>query len=236
MTNLTLSDRLSTALGLDIRPIALTFTDTPPDGVAAPSRVVPSACGFWRLAEQGVFYAPAEAHDNCPVGAMVMGFPLTEALQAQLGELVTSMCECSYLSPDEGDKIPGVADSAAGILYGPLADLPAEPQVVLFWLTPRQAMLYNEAAGTASWAQGSILSTGRPACAALPSALSTGAPAISWGCTGMRTFTEIPDDRLLAAVPGTRLGSFVEDLERIVTSNDTMRAFYEGKKAATTTG
>lgn len=236
MNNQTLSGRLSTALGLDIRPIGLAFTDTPPEGTPAPSRAVPSACGFWRLAEQGVFYAPAEAHYNCPIGAMVMGFPLTQALNAQLGELMTSMCECSYLSPDEGDKVPGVQPSAAGILYGPLADLPDEPQVVLFWLTPRQAMLYNEAAGTASWTQGSILSTGRPACAALPSALSTGAPVVSWGCVGMRTFTEIPDDRLLAAVPGIRLESLVDELERIVASNSTMRTFYEGKKAALTTG
>jgi uncharacterized protein (DUF169 family) len=232
MSNHTLAERLSTALGLDIRPIGLTFTDTPPEGTAAPSQVMPSACGFWRLAEHGVFYAPAEAHHNCPIGTMVMGFPLTDALNAQLGELVTSMCECTYLSPEEGDKIPAVRPSADGILYGPLADLPAQPQVALFWLTPRQAMLYNEAVGSASWAQGALLSTGRPACAALPSALSSGEPTISWGCAGMRTFTEIPDDRLLAAVPGTRLESLVDDLERIVASNETMRAFYEGKKAA----
>lgn len=232
MSNQALSERLSTALGLSIGPIALTFTDNPPDGIASPSRVVPSACGFWRLAEQGVFYAPAEAHDNCPVGAMVMGFPLSDTLRTQLGELVTSMCECMYLSSDEGDKIPAVAPSAAGILYGPLADLPTDPQVVLFWLTPHQAMLFNEASGTASWAQGSILSTGRPACAAVPSALSASAPVISWGCAGMRTFTEIPDDRLLAAVPGTRLESFLDDLDRVVASNDTMRTFYEGRKAS----
>ena len=123
--------------------------------------------------------------------------------------------------------------SAAGILYGPLASLPATPPtVVLFWLTPRQAMLYNEAAGTASWTQDPIVSTGRPACAALPSALSSGTPTLSWGCTGMRTFTEIPDDRLLAAVPGDQVESFMEALERIVVSNKTIRTFYEGKKAA----
>lgn len=231
-SNRTLAERLTTALALDIRPVALTFTDTPPEGTAPPDRVVPSACGFWRLAEKGVFYAPAEAHYNCPIGAMVMGFPLTDALQARLGDLVTSMCESSYLNPDEVDKIPGVRPSAGGILYGPLGDLPVPPQVTLIWLTPRQAMLYNEAAGTASWARDSIVSTGRPACAALPSALSAGTPALSWGCAGMRTFTEIPDDRMLAAVPGTYLESFVEDLERIVTSNGAMRAYYEAQKTA----
>lgn len=48
----------------------------------------------------------------------------------------------------------------------------------------------------------------------------------------MRTFTEIPDDRLLAAVPGNRVEAFVAELERVVTSNETMRTFYESKKAA----
>lgn len=232
MTNQTVAERLTAVLSLNIPPIALAFTDTPPDGVAGPDRVAPSACAFWRMAEQGVFYAPADAHYNCPIGAMVLGFSLTDQLKAQLGELVTSMCDCAYLDADEADKIPGVQPSAEGILYGPLAELPSVPGLVLFWLTPRQAMIFNEAVGTASWAQDSIVSTGRPACAALPSALSSGTPTISWGCMGMRTFTEIPDDRLLAAVPGDRLEALVTDLERIAASNETIRTYYEGRKAA----
>lgn len=235
MSNNTIAERLTTGLALEIPPIALTFTDTPPDGVASPDHPVPSACAFWRLAEQGVFYAPADAHNNCPIGAMVMGFPLTEQLQQQLGELVTSMCDTTYITPEEGDKIPGVQPSAAGILYGPLAEFPTTPGLVLFWLTPRQAMLYNEAAGTARWTQDSILSTGRPACAALPSALSSNSPTISWGCIGMRTFTDIPDDKLLAAVPGDHIESFLDDLERIITANHTMHTYYQAQKNALAT-
>ncbi|MGH3159236.1 MAG: DUF169 domain-containing protein [Streptosporangiaceae bacterium] len=231
MTHQAIAERLTRALELDITPIALSFTDTPPEGVSRPDRPVPSACSFWRMAERGVFYAPAEAHHNCLVGTMVMGFPLGQELQQQLGELVNSMCECTYLMADEGDKIPAAKHAAAGILYGPLADLPVPPELVLFWLTPRQAMLYNEAAGAASWARSSIVSNGRPACAALPSALSSGDPVVSWGCMGMRTFTEVPDDRLLAVVPGSRIEEFTGDLDRVVAANQTMREFYQGKKA-----
>jgi uncharacterized protein (DUF169 family) len=167
---------------------------------------------------------------------MVMGFPLGQEIQLQLGELVDSMCECTYLAADEGDKIPAVKHAAAGILYGPLADMPVPPQLVLFWLTPRQAMLYNEAAGAASWARNSMVTSGRPACAAIPSALSGGDPVVSWGCMGMRTFTEVPDDRLLAVVPGIRIAEFAGDLDRVVAANETMREFYEGKKAMLDTG
>lgn len=235
MTNKSIADRLSAALTLDPPPIALTFTDTPPAGVAGPDRVVPSACAFWRLAEQGVFYAPADTHYNCPIGAMVMGFSLTEQVQQTLGELMTSMCGCDYFGPEEADKVPAVAPSAAGILYGPLADLPLVPGLVLFWLTPWQAMLYNEAAGTASWAAGSPPTTGRPACAALPTALSHNSATISLGCAGMRTFTDIADDRLLAAVPGSRIESFADNLDRVIAANDTMLTYYQGRKAALTT-
>lgn len=226
------AQRLTAALALDLPPIGLHFTDTPPQGTPLPANPVTSACAFWRLAEKGVFYAPAATHDNCPIGAMVMGFPLSEPVQEQLGELVTSMCDCTYLDAAEGEKIPGVKHSASGILYGPLAELPETPELILAWLTPRQAMLYNEAAGTASWVNSPILSTGRPACAALPSALSSGSPTVSWGCVGMRTFTGIPDDRLLAAIPGARIQTFLDDLERIIASNATMHAFYQGKKDA----
>lgn len=235
MTNQTVAERLTTALALDTPPVALTFTDTPPAGVPGPAHAVTSTCAFWRMAEHSVFYAPAAAHYNCPLGAMVMGFPLPEAVQQELGEAMGSMCECGYLDPAEADKVPGVQPSAAGILYGPLAELPTAPRLVVFWLTPRQAMLYNEAAGTASWTQGNPLTNGRPACAALPNALASGSPTMSLGCMGMRTFTEIADDRMLAAVPGDRIESFVDELERIVASNATMRTYYEGKKAALAT-
>jgi uncharacterized protein (DUF169 family) len=62
MSNQTIAERLTTALTLDTPPVALTFTDTPPAGVPGPGHPVTSTCAFWRMAEQGVFYAPADAH------------------------------------------------------------------------------------------------------------------------------------------------------------------------------
>src|SRR3954470_2070215 len=79
------ADRIAALLELELPPVALAFVDEAPDGVESTDAVVPSACAFWRRAEEGVFYAPAEAHFNCPVGAMVMGFDLPEPVQANLG-------------------------------------------------------------------------------------------------------------------------------------------------------
>jgi uncharacterized protein (DUF169 family) len=68
--------RIATLLELELPPIALTFVDERSAGLETTDAVVPSAGAFWRQAEQGVFYAPAEAHFNCPIGAMVMGVDL----------------------------------------------------------------------------------------------------------------------------------------------------------------
>src|SRR5215472_11253410 len=102
------AERLATLLPLQHPPIALAFVSEPPEGVTQASAPVPSACTFWRHAEQGTFYAGAEQHFNCPVGAMVMGFDLPPAITAELGGLVQSMCDARYLSPDEAAKIPAV--------------------------------------------------------------------------------------------------------------------------------
>lgn len=67
-------------------------------------------------------------------------------------------------------------------MYGPLGDFPVEPDVILMWLTPRQAMIFNEATGTSNWTSPSDKMLGRPACAALPAALNESQPKISLGC------------------------------------------------------
>src|SRR5207249_2729502 len=94
-------------------------------------------------------------------------------------------------------------------------DLPLEPDLLLMWVTPRQAMFFNEAAGTVGWSGDEPPGlTGRPTCAALPLALETSRPRTSTGCIGMRTFTEISDDRLLAVVPAEKGDEFVVGLRR----------------------
>lgn len=232
MVDAELAGRLSDLLALDHPPVALTFVEQAPDDVPAATAVVPSSCSFWRAAEKDVFYATAEQHFNCPVGAMVMGFKLPDAVNEQLGGLVQSMCDASYLSMEEAAKIPGIGKQSSGIVYGPLSGIPVDPDLILLWLTPAQAMIFNEAVGSASWAAEPMTVSGRPGCAALPLALNNAQPRASLGCTGMRVFTEIPADQLLGVVPGSQLGEVVAALDTIVEANKKMREFYEGHKAA----
>lgn len=226
-----LATALTDLLSLDLPPVALSKVDARPDGVVETGRPVPSSCALWRVAEKGVFYAEAAEHFNCPVGSMVMGFELPEDVGTELGGLVQSMCDAQYLEMAEVANIPSVGKAGVGVVYGPLADLPVEPDVVLLWLTPAQAMIYNEAAGTANWTSDGGRVTGRPACSALALAMDTGQPRMALGCIGMRTFTGIAADRMLAVVPGAKVGEFVEALKVAVAANAGMKSFYEGKLA-----
>lgn len=222
-----ISARITSSLNLDEVPIAVAFTDGPPDGVPTLADAVPSACSLWRRAATGVFYAPAESHYNCPIGTMTMGFDLPEPVAEDLQAVVGLMSAEGYLAEGEPARIPVVDKSASGIVYGPLGDFPIGADLVLLWLSPAQAMLVAEAAGAVQWT--SLTPTqvyGRPACTALPLALNSGHPAISFGCTGMRTFTAIGGDRLLAALPGIGLEQFSHALVTTAVVNQKMQAVY----------
>jgi uncharacterized protein (DUF169 family) len=219
------------SLGLRMPPIALAFAEVAPENVQAFIGEVPSACSFWRQAESGVFYASAAQHFNCLIGAMTMGFEMSSDESKQLTGLVGQMMDCGYIGPDEPAKIPSVAKPKSGIIYGPLAQFPSVPDLILLWVTPMQGMLLSEAEGGASWTGSNTRIFGRPSCAALPIAYGDGQFTLSAGCIGMRTFTEVPEDLLLAVVPGDQLDGLVQALRSTMSSNQTMRTHYESQKA-----
>jgi uncharacterized protein (DUF169 family) len=225
------TDIISSRLALDSPPVALSFVESPPAGIDTPDGDVPAGCAFWRKAETGVFYAPAEAHFNCPIGSMTMGFDMPPNVMQELMSLVENMTGCGYIGHEEAAKIPSIPGKKSGIVYGPLAQFSAAPDLVLLWLLPRQAMIFQEAAGRCRWTE-TIPSGifGRPACAALPIAKQSGQATLSLGCTGMRTFTEIADNRMLAIVPGDQLERFSAALEKAVDVNTSMKEFYSGRK------
>ena len=231
MDNAKIDQEISSAFGLDISPIAMALVDNQPQGVETMEEEVPSFCTFWRMAEKKSFYAPANKHYNCPIGAMVLGFEMPKEVQDQLGGLVKKMCECSYLSEDEPANIPTITEKKAGVVYGPLKDFPVAPQLILMWLKPSQAMIYNEVLGCCKWS-GSMdsMALGRPACAVIPTTLSKSPFGMSLGCTGMRTFTEVSDDHILATLNCAEIDSFLTSLQTTLSANKEMKEFYTDHK------
>jgi uncharacterized protein (DUF169 family) len=226
-----LASELTEMLNLDRPPIAVAFVEEQPAGTPLFDSVVPAACAFWTRAEEGTFFATPEQHFNCPVGAMTMGFDMPDELRDTLMGLVGKMNADCYLEASEPANIPSVSKAKAGVVYGPLAEAPVESDAVLMWLDPTQAMVYNEAAGTVRWAdQMPSPIFGRPTCAAIAVAHEESRPTMSLGCIGMRTFTGIGADRMLAVVPAAAVDDFVAALTTAVAANRSMQDFYEGHK------
>jgi len=220
------------SLGLTRSPVALSFLDQPPKGVDTIEAAVPSACTFWIKAEQGLFFARAKSHQNCPIGAVTMGFPISAQTRSNLETFASQMYNVSYLGLEEIKNIPRVEVVSTGILYGPLSIFPVQPDLVMVWTNGQQAMILQETLGTVYWntAQQSLVS-GRPTCAALALAINEGLPKVSLGCTGMRTFTEVSNEYLLVALPGGKLETLSEHMRRTLKANEQMSTFYQAHKS-----
>ena len=65
-----IEQKIQQLLGTSRRPVAVTFLETAPAGVARFEGSQPSSCSFWRLAGAGrSFYTVPTDHFNCPVGS-----------------------------------------------------------------------------------------------------------------------------------------------------------------------
>ena len=222
-----LSKQITEVIRLSKPPVALSFLDEAPRGIATFDSKVPSACTFWTRAEKGLFFARAEDHENCPVGVLTMGFPLHDKVMSSLQEFVTKMCDASYIGSKEPESIPRNKNAKKGILYGPLSSFPELPDLCLIWVNGHQAMILEEALGSVCWdAIQRSEGFGRPACAALAISLNENRSTLSFGCSGMRTFTGIGDDMLLLSIPGSLLETLSERLVTTVSANEAMLSFY----------
>src|SRR5688572_32351036 len=126
MDNQTRARVLVDELHLERTPVALAFVDDVPVGVEAMTATEPSACTFWRHGEHGLFYATADRHQECGVGAMTMGFEVPPERMPAAMDLIGTMVTMGYLDMSETAHLPMVQKPHQGIVYGPLASFPLE--------------------------------------------------------------------------------------------------------------
>jgi uncharacterized protein (DUF169 family) len=220
-----------TLLGLAYDPVGVSGASDS-DPVTAGLVPAPSACSFWRRAETSRFTADAKSHSNCKVGAHVMGFSLEGEDRQALGALVQTMTGVSYIMPEEVAALPRLPEHKAWH-YTPLSMASATPELVLLWIDGRQVMLVQEAMGNAHWKSGKGLrTTGRPACGALALAYHHAEAVLSFGCAGMRTFTEIPDHYMLLVVPGEAVEGLCRALAQTAKSNAAVQCVYDKQKTS----
>jgi uncharacterized protein (DUF169 family) len=221
--------RIAGPLKVSRRPVAVTFLNAEPAGIERFAGTEPSGCSFWRLAADGrAFYTVPADHFNCAVGAYTHLIPLSPEREKETEETLNMMFGVGYIVPADVPGIPRLTQTPAAVAYAPLGAATVEPDVVIFSLKPKAAMLLNEAAMRAG-SGGTMPPLGRPACMALPAAMAQGTVS-SLGCIGSRVYTGLGEDELFVVVPGKDLEKVATALETIVSANQAIGEFAQGRR------
>jgi uncharacterized protein (DUF169 family) len=218
-------------LHLETPPVQVTYLDRAPTGVPEHPGGVPSVCTFFAFGSRAPFYAGLPKHEDCEIGAFVLGVPPAGAVGARLMSTVGGMQNNGYLNPGEEAHIARNATPPNFVAYGPLGSLPMAPTGVLLFTNPYGAMLATEAAGSGAdpW---TMPVNGRPMCAIMPVLNQGASTAMSMGCTGSRIYTDLGIDKMVVGIRGDRLEEFSRRLARIVQANRMVHAEDSARKAA----
>src|SRR4051812_48828317 len=202
-------------LGLAAPPVGIAFVDRMPPGVERIRRTMPAptpdgrtgavaaSCVFWIEGTHGVFATGADDHGNCSVGSLTHGFK-TMAEIAHNAD-VAALCETGWVTPDAVAKIAVTRTKPAGIVYGPLRDMPVDPSVILLRLNGKQQMLLHDA-----WR--GLRFEGKPQCHIIPIAKESGELAVSVGCMLSRVRTGMSNNEVTCAIPASRMSLLIERL------------------------
>jgi uncharacterized protein (DUF169 family) len=230
-----IEQQLREDIGLDRRPVAVAFRDSPPPQTEKFVGTEPSGCSFWRLAEQGrTFYTVPGDHHNCPIGSYTHDIPLPEDRANDLDQVLTFMVETGYLRMEEVPGIPRLPRTPGVVIYAPLGETPGDPDVVLLAGRPGRIMLLQEAALRANVAAPTPL-LARPTCMALPASLTSGV-VVTTGCIGNRVYTDLKDDELYVVIPGKDLVSVAAEAQTIATANARLADYHRQRRQTLSTG
>jgi uncharacterized protein (DUF169 family) len=224
-----LENQFQQTLNLSRRPVAVAFSAEVPASMEKFSGSEPAGCSFWRLAAEGrTFSTLPSDHYNCPVGSYTHNIPLPDSRTQELPSILGTMTSLGYLRMEEVPGIPVLPETPKNILFAPLGDTVVDPDVVLFVATPGKMMLLEEAALRAGVLSKLPLLT-RPTCMAIPAAMAHGM-VTSAGCIGNRVYTNIGDQELYAAIPGSALELVAQELHTVATANSTLEQHHRGRQ------
>lgn len=211
-----LASSLVRSLRLSAPPIAITFTDSPPDDVpmfdepmgapATDGRTgrVPAGCVFWMKSTQRTFATVAEDHGNCSVGSVTHGFKTLDEVAGNAD--VATLLESGWVTMDVMPRIPVVRRKPGAVVYGPLAETGMDPDVVLLRVNGKQLMTLCDA-----WP--GLRIEGKPQCHIVAIAKEHDEPAASVGCALSRVRTGMPAHEMTVAIPGSRLAELTAAVE-----------------------
>jgi uncharacterized protein (DUF169 family) len=215
----------------DVKPVAVSYLETPPGSVEKFSGTVPSGCTFWRLAAEGrEFYAVPADFYNCPIGSYTHAIDLPADRAGELEQTLGLMASLGYVRMEEVPSIPRLPKAPAATYFAPLAAARVAPDVVIASGRPAAVMRLQEAALRAG-ATSALPLLGRPTCMGLPAALAHGT-VTSTGCIGNRVYTDLGDDELYVMIPGTQLAEVADAAATIASANQALADYHRERRQA----
>jgi uncharacterized protein (DUF169 family) len=224
-----LSEKLIAALSLNQPPVAISFTDDLSAGVSTPASPVAAGCRFWQDAATATFATVAADHYHCAIGVHTHNLEPTPSQQADLMDALKVFGDLGYVRPQDLPLIPVLASRSKYVVYGPLAQTTAPPDVVLFFVNSNQTLVLSEAVQQVE--AGNPPAMGRPACAVVPQVVNTGRAALSLGCCGARAYLDVlTDDVALFAFPGARIHLYAERIVALAGANQVLSRFHHMRR------
>jgi uncharacterized protein (DUF169 family) len=226
---------LTASLSLTQPPIAICLTKELPDGVAPWSGSSPAGCRFWQEAGTRVFATQASDHNLCSIGLYTHNLEISPAAMTDLGDALKVFAGLTYVREEDVAAIPVLKDKPQYVVYGPLGQTPAAPDVVLLFVRADQTLILSEAAQQVEG--GMPPAMGRPACALVPQAINSGRSALSLGCCGARAYLDVLTPEVaLYAIPGAAAGAFAERIEALSKANGVLTKFHGIRRAEVEAG
>jgi len=223
---LKIANDLVAALALRQPPIAVCLADQLPENVPLWSGPIPAGCRFWQEAATRVFATSAADHERCAIGQYTHALPMSPAAATDLQDALKVFADLTYVTEKDLAAIPVLQAKASYIVYGPLASVPVEPDVVLLFVHAGQTLILSEASQQTEG--GLPPAMGRPACAVIPQARNSGRSALSLGCCGARAYLDVlTDDVALYAVPGASIEAFTARVAALAKANGILTAFHQ---------
>jgi uncharacterized protein (DUF169 family) len=225
-----LAKDLMTSLELSLPPIALSFSDVAPLNVPSYDGVVPAGCVFWQEAATRTFVTSAKDHELCAIGVHTHHMSgASGSHQVELQEALKAMSGLDYVREEEVAAIPVIERQSRHVVYGPLADFPLDPEVVLLFVDARQGLILSEVAARVD--KGMPPAMGRPACAVVAQVLNHGQAAMSLGCCGARAYLDSLNDSVaMWAFPGNKLDQYCEQIGILARANKTLTTFHTRRR------
>lgn len=224
--NLTaIAQTLTDSLHLSLQPVAVTFAAEPPQGVRAFSGRVVAGCQFWQEGASRTFYTAQSDHELCSIGQYTHNLGFSAASETDLKDTLKVLGELSYVREEDIPQIPVLHTSPKYVVYGPLGQAAAVPDVVLLFVRADQQLILTEAAQQVEG--GLAPAMGRPACAVIPHAANTAKAALSLGCCGARAYVDaLTPEVAIYAIPGAKLAPYTDRIAALALANEVLTKFH----------